>query len=69
MNYRLLKVLVQPVLVKEDEDGNLVEVSADVVTVTAPEWRDYSAKLLADLDTFNANQAAKAEAEELAEDQ
>lgn len=37
----LLKVIVQPVFVVEDEEGNLTELPADPVIVNAREWPRY----------------------------
>lgn len=39
MTPRLLKIVVQPVFVAEDEHGELVEVPVQPVTLTAGQWR------------------------------
>jgi hypothetical protein len=44
MTYRLLKVVVQPVLVKDDGD-TLTERVVEVSEVSAKDWPDYPARL------------------------
>lgn len=41
MTYRLLKVVVQPVFVVEDAEGNLSEAVSEAVTVSAKDWPTY----------------------------
>lgn len=48
MTLRLVKVIVQPMLV-EDDGEHLKEVVAKPVTVDAADWPDYPAKLAAEI--------------------
>ncbi len=42
---RLLKVVVQPTFVREDEDGNLEEIQSTPEVIHAKDWPAYPSKL------------------------
>lgn len=47
MRLRLVKVIVQPVMVIDN--GNLTEKTVEPITVPAAEWPSYPAKLAAEM--------------------
>lgn len=52
MTYRLLKVIVQPVLV-EDDGEHLTERPSEAIAVSAAEWEAYPAKIAAAIAELN----------------
>jgi hypothetical protein len=57
MTFRLLKVVCQPVLVGEDDAGNLEEHPVEPITVKAADWPGFSDTLLARIADLNNGSA------------
>lgn len=53
MAYRLLKMVCQAVLVSEDDDGNLVEETANPIVVTPKDLPDFPTNFATQLATLN----------------
>lgn len=56
MPYRLLKVIVQPVLAL-DEDGYLAENPGEPVSIPPRDWPGYPERLAAEIDRLNESLA------------